>query len=730
MRTTPLAAAVTALAVAASMFAAQADPTAAVSPVVAAPPEHPDPRALPVPYEGAPWYLESTPGPNGQPRNGVVGTPVSDYGSHFGVKASLWEHRPLYLANYATVPGLSGKLDRSVVDILGADGDPVTLRRNVTFRPWGWRERLVGRGVTATGVVTTLDTNAFLTSLRIEATRPVRVRLRVYADDNTNQVHEGSNPMLPGAATADFDAERGELMVRRLFGDQTFDSALASQAASYRAYRVSFPVASTSFSPGASTYSFAVVSDPIRGSQRLSVTLGVGRSEAAARDRVEDGLVRQDPGAAAAVRAVRADWARFFAATPRLPGGATQKERRLYRLANAALRMNLMAPRGRMTGWGSVPSKAHFNLFFGWDTPLQALGYAEWGRWRPDWIDQSRYSLAQQMILMQLDNALPTGQVCLVHDDLGTCPLPMTQPPVQGWAAYEVARRDPRPARAERFLGAAYDGLADYYDFWFRLYDGDADRLPEYRIGLEYGWDDTPRYSGFDHDEMASFVLPTAVEPVDLASWLAMYAGSMARIADRLDRPAAAREWRAEARGMVRRIESALWDPARGGWMDRRAGQVMDVRTPAMWWPVFAGAYDHPQRAERVVTRHLLDPEAFFGRYPIPSVAYDDPLYDAEQGGYYWQGQIWWVPAYASLVALHRTGHEAKARVLLDRLVDMMAGDGGIYENYDALTGEVGWGATGGPGVEPSAFQFGWSSALLVEALLGRYRRVPPAVTR
>ena len=81
-----------------------------------------------------------------------------------------------------------------------------------------------------------------------------------------------------------------------------------------------------------------------------------------------------------------------------------------------------------------------------------------------------------------------------------------------------------------------------------------------------------------------------------------------------------------------------------------------------------------------------------------------------------------------SLVALARTGHAAEAQTLLERLVSMIAKNGGIFETYDALTGEIGWGALGGAGMEQSAFQFGWSSALLSEALLGRYADVPGAL--
>jgi len=51
----------------------------------------------------------------------------------------------------------------------------------------------------------------------------------------------------------------------------------------------------------------------------------------------------------------------------------------------------------------------------------------------------------------------------------------------------------------------------------------------------------------------------------------------------------------------------------------------------------------------------------------------------------------------------------------------MMSDKGGIYENYDAKTGEVGWTDLVG---YPSAFQFGWSSTFTMETLLDRYQRM------
>src|SRR5207302_3578338 len=120
--------------------------------------------------------------------------------------------------------------------------------------------------------------------------------------------------------------------------------------------------------------------------------------------------------------------------------------------------------------------------------------------------------------------------------------------------------------------------------------DLNLDGLPEYRIGLEYGWDDTPRYSGSDQSESEAFLPTLPVEPVDLASWLSLYAGSMGRIAERLGHLHERDRWRSKARTMASRIDASMWDASRGAWMDRLGTSFVNVRTPAMWWPTFGGA--------------------------------------------------------------------------------------------------------------------------------------------
>jgi hypothetical protein len=121
-----------------------------------------------------------------------------------------------------------------------------------------------------------------------------------------------------------------------------------------------------------------------------------------------------------------------------------------------------------------------------------------------------------------------------------------------------------------------------------------------------------------------------------------------------------------------------------------------------------------------VIEKHLLNPEEFFGKYPIPIVAYNDPAFDITKQG--WTASIWLVTAYSALEALWRFGYEDEAAELRERLLSMMAdqdGMKGIYETYNPETGKYkDQYSTGGY----ASAQFGWSSAFTLEMILERFQ--------
>jgi hypothetical protein len=174
------------------------------------------------------------------------------------------------------------------------------------------------------------------------------------------------------------------------------------------------------------------------------------------------------------------------------------------------------------------------------------------------------------------------------------------------------------------------------------------------------------------------------------------------------------------AQELALRIESNLWSERDGAWLDKGRGGFRRVLTPAIWFPAFLGVSRDEGRIQAAIERHLLNPKEFFGDYPIPTVAYNDPNYNQEGEGMYWRGQVWIVTAYSALETLFRYGYEKEADELKRRLLAMLSDKGGVFENYNALTGEVGHTFSFG---FPAVHQFGWSAALGQAILLDRHQR-------
>ena len=99
----------------------------------------------------------------------------------------------------------------------------------------------------------------------------------------------------------------------------------------------------------------------------------------------------------------------------------------------------------------------------------------------------------------------------------------------------------------------------------------------------------------------------------------------------------------------------------------------------------------------------LEDPRKFATYIPFPTIAADNPKYDANG---YWRGPIWLDQTYYAIEAFRNYGEPRKAdgytRRVFDRLQGL-SGDAPIYENYDTFTGRP-----------LQASHFSWSAAHLL----------------
>ena len=128
---------------------------------------------------------------------------------------------------------------------------------------------------------------------------------------------------------------------------------------------------------------------------------------------------------------------------------------------------------------------------------------------------------------------------------------------------------------------------------------------------------------------------------------------------------------------------------------------MIDVRTPFSLFPLLTGRLP-PAIAARLV-KHLTDEREFWSRYPVPSVAMDDPHYDPYR---MWRGPTWININYLLIEGLRSSGYPELAGELRQRTLDLICCRDDIYEYYHPETGE---------NPPEAAATFGWSSAVFID---------------
>ncbi|MBI5367738.1 MAG: hypothetical protein HZA54_11930 [Planctomycetes bacterium] len=718
---------------------------------------HPD-HDSPVPVSGHPYYLE----------NLEIGTPLADYGSHSGIKAAVQDDGPahhnafLNHAQYAAFHAAAGQAGQAFVWFDGPSGRalaPATSRA-IAFKPWGWEETVADARLSAVGRAVTLATDAFLIAARVTNTSGTYLTLgpRFALFRELDGIHEGMHPLHLTPYESWSGALGGDGRLRVAWSRGLAPPLDQNYATMHRSIRASV-------APAGFTVNYGIVpgTTPWQGTLRApNVALapgataawwwviGCGENAAEADLRADAGVAAlgASGGAAAAGAAADAAWsaraAEWGSFLSSVPAAHTAKPAwlRLREVAAAGLRMNLYAPRHEMAGTNITAGKVHFNLFWVWDTALSAIGVREWNP-----------ALAREVMREQLGAQGAGGILPYASDDQHRPVSPLiadlSLAPASGWALREILRATPTSALDPAWTAEVYARSKSYVAWW------EANRryhapLFGFKNALETGWDDTPRYPrlrvglldvlGTSLGNLEGLAPTTDLQAVDLNVWLHEYELALADLADRLGLAGEATTWRAKASALAHAIDGLLWVPAKKAYLDRKVlagggAEPVTTLTPVMAWPLAMGICRDAARARALCADHLLNPREFFGapgdatqpRYPVPSVAYNDPKYDFAQDGYYWRGQVWLIPSYMTLKALYRYGYESQAATLKARLLDMMAAadPGGIHEAYDAFTGEVGWGSgTGSGGVgEPSVFQLAFSCSFALEILLDRWQR-------
>jgi hypothetical protein len=301
--------------------------------------------------------------------------------------------------------------------------------------------------------------------------------------------------------------------------------------------------------------------------------------------------------------------------------------------------------------------------YFAWDTSFNALLAS---------LEDPEHAKATMRALLAYQ--LPNGMVAQIanwnHDPLPYLNIRNSNPPVTSLCAWKIYQRWPD----RNFLGEVYSALLRWHEWWPQYCDGNNNGLLEWGAAgsfqdarLACGWDDTP---AFDGAEMIGTQMNA--DAVDLNSLWSMDAEFLSKMAEELGLKSDAAGLRQQHSHINNLMNELLWNEELGVYCSRlwskngSPGTFLTRLTPMNFYPLICGAPDE-QKARRVLET-LTSPAKFWGRWPVPTLAYDDPEWPRQD---YWKGHTWAPVNYLIWQGIHRYGTQAQQCELAQRSVEL-----------------------------------------------------------
>ncbi len=323
---------------------------------------------------------------------------------------------------------------------------------------------------------------------------------------------------------------------------------------------------------------------------------------------------------------------------------------------------------------------------FGWDNFFLAYMTSLFSR-----------DLAFANVIEHLRGATDEGQVPNDNRGNGSKSWDRSQPPVGSVMVREIYKKYP-----ERwFLEATFDDLLEWNRWWVKRrynegllsYGSHPAKNPFFEpdtgsrrtAGYESGMDDSPMYEGVPFSKKKNTL---ELQDVGLTSLVIADSLALAEMADLLGRELDAGELRDRAASLASHMEP-LWDEQVGLYLNHRTDTDTASRrlSPTLFYPLLAGIPDE-RRADKMVTDHLLNPDEFWGRWVIPSIARNDPSFQKQR---YWKGAIWPPLNFLTYLSLRQAGFPDVATELAQKSRQLLLSEwqrkGYVSENYSSITG-------------------------------------------
>ena len=122
-----------------------------------------------------------------------------------------------------------------------------------------------------------------------------------------------------------------------------------------------------------------------------------------------------------------------------------------------------------------------------------------------------------------------------------------------------------------------------------------------------------------------------------------------------------------------------------------KESEKLKKRTATIFYPIIIEGMPD-DICKKVIDRHFFNKEEFHTKYPIPSVAINEPSFYPKESLYIWRGPTWIVNNWFMHQFLLKKGYKEEAKHLVTA-IEKLVGKSGFREYYNPFTGE-GYGAT------------------------------------
>ena len=240
------------------------------------------------------------------------------------------------------------------------------------------------------------------------------------------------------------------------------------------------------------------------------------------------------------------------------------------------------------------------------------------------------------------------------------------------------------------YLELLYETLRGFDGYLWSVRDSDGDGCLETWCKYDTGEDHAMRYmdapDGWEGEVPPEGCAAVPIASMDIMSYSYACRTVMGEICRIRGREEEAGKCLIRAAEVLDKMKSYLWNDARGAYFDRdRNHHTMPVLTHNNLRCMYWGSMTR-EMADRFVKEHLLNPEEFWTKMPLPSVAVNDPLFRNVTTNN-WSGQAEALTYQRAIRALEKYGYFTLIPILGRKLFEAIGERCVFVQQYDPFTG-------------------------------------------